>query len=347
MNPFLFSVVYLVPFSVWHGFKLGGWYTFLTPVAVFGVVPLIDLIIKDYRKNPSEAEMDAKNSDYRYRILTWICAPLQVLLVGWGVLMVHHSALSELELVGLTISMGISSGVLGINVAHELVHRVNGKFEPFLGVTMLGSTLYMHWGLEHVVGHHRYVATPEDPATAKLGEGYYLFLPRTVIGGIVKVLQFENNRLRRIGKRTFSLSNRFWRYVMLELGILALIYYIFGWKALVFFAAQSLVAISLLEIVNYIEHYGLQRQKVGGTYEPTKPCHSWNSSAALTNLFLFNLQRHSDHHYKPGKRYQLLNHYDESPQLPTGYAGMIWLAAIPPLWKKIMNPKVLALKQQQ
>ena len=346
MNPFLFGVVYLVPLSVLTGFYLGGWFIFFTPVVVFGIVPLLDLLLKDYTVNPTSGEEQRLLSDIRYKLLTWFCAPLQCGLVVWACIMVWKTPISGIEFVGLTVSLGISSGILGINVAHELVHRVNRKLESFLGQLMLSTCLYMHWGLEHVVGHHRSVATPEDPATARLGEGFFLFLPRTIIGGLVNVFQFERSRLKRNNTWFFSLKNRFLKYILIESATLVAIYLCFPRSVLILFVGQSLVAICLLEIVNYIEHYGLLRNQVDGKYESTKPWHSWNSSNLLTNLFLFNLQRHSDHHYKPGRRYQILRHFDESPQLPTGYAGMIWLAVIPPLWKRIMNPRVEQLNNK-
>ncbi len=344
MNPFLFSVVYLVPLSVLTGYYLGGWFTFFTPAMVFGVVPVLDLLLKEFTVNPTTEQEQVLLSDIRYKILTWFCAPIQVGLVIWACVITWKMPLNHIEFVGLTVSLGVSSGILGINVAHELVHRVNRKLEPFLGQLMLSTCLYMHWGLEHVVGHHRYVATPEDPATARLGEGFYLFLPRTVLGGLFKVFQFEQSRLKRNHNRFFSIKNRLLKYLLIEIAMLVGIFFFFPRNVFILFVVQSLIAISLLEIVNYIEHYGLLRNRIDGRYEPTKPWHSWNSSNLLTNLFLFNLQRHSDHHYKPGRRYQILRHFDESPQLPTGYAGMIWLAAIPPLWKKVMNPRVERLR---
>lgn len=344
MNPLLFSVVYLVPLSVITGFYLGGWFTFFTPVMVFGVIPVLDLLMKKYTINPTGEQEQALLSDYRYKMLTWFCAPFQVSLVFWACIMIWKVPMSRIEFIGLTVSLGVSSGILGINVAHELVHRVNRKLEPFLGQLMLSTCLYMHWGLEHVVGHHRYVATPEDPATARLGEGVFLFLPRTILGGLIKVFQFEQSRLKRNNSRFLSIKNRLLKYLLIETAILAGIFFFLPRSVFIMFVCQSLIAIGLLEIVNYIEHYGLLRKQIDGKYETTKPWHSWNSSNLLTNLFLFNLQRHSDHHYKPGRRYQILRHFDESPQLPTGYAGMIWLAAIPPLWKKFMNPRVERLR---
>jgi alkane 1-monooxygenase len=342
-----FSLVYLVPVSVLLGYWLGGIYTFMTPVFIFGVVPLLDMIIGKDTKNPDAQEASVLEQAGGYRVLTWLCAPFQVIMVLWGAHVVSNGSLNTLEMMGFILSMGVSSGVMGINVAHELAHRVNTKMEPVLSKIMLWTTLYMHWGLEHVVGHHRWVATPEDPATARLGESFYKFWPRTVSEGFNKAWEFEAGRMKKLGVNVWSLKNPMARAIFVQSALIVGMAAVFGLRGVVYFLAQSVIAFSLLEVVNYIEHYGLLRSKKDdGTYEPVTPLHSWNSSNWLTNRFLFNLQRHSDHHYKPGNRYQLLRHSDQSPQLPTGYAGMILLAVLPPLWRKYMDPRVLAFKEK-
>lgn len=341
MDILSFYLVFLVPFSVIAGYMMGGVYTFLTPVVVFFIVPILDMVIGKDTRNFPEGQAGEIEKIFGYRLATWLCAPIQIGLVFWGADIITREKLSFIEYAGFLFSMGTSSGVLGINVAHELAHRVNTKLEPAFSRIMLWSVLYMHWGLEHVVGHHRMVATPEDPATARYGESFYRFLPRTVLGGLNSAWAFEVDRLNREGKPAWSLGNRVVIALLVQAALLIIIALVFGGYALMYWIAQAAIAISLLEIVNYIEHYGLTRKKIADSrYEPVKPWHSWNSSNWLTNRFLFNLQRHSDHHYKPGRRYQILRHHDESPQLPTGYAGMILLAAIPPLWRFIMDPKV-------
>ncbi|RJP78165.1 MAG: alkane 1-monooxygenase [Desulfobacteraceae bacterium] len=343
MDILSFYLVYLVPFSVIAGYMLGGAYTFLTPVVVFLIVPLLDIVIGKDTGNIPEDRTREMEEVFGYRLATWFCAPVQMGLVFWGAYVVTYEELTFLECCGFVFSMGTSSGVLGINVAHELAHRVNTKLEPGLSRLMLWSVLYMHWGLEHVVGHHRMVATPEDPATARFGESFYRFLPRTVFGGFNSAWSFEAERLGRAGKPAWSPENRIAVALLFQTSLLILIALVFGGLALIYWILQAAIAITLLEIVNYIEHYGLLRKQTGeNRYEPVKPRHSWNSSNWLTNRFLFNLQRHSDHHYKPGRRYQVLRHHDESPQLPTGYAGMILLAAVPRLWRSVMDPKVEA-----
>jgi len=338
-----FSLVYLVPVSVVAGSLLGGGFTFLTPVFVFGVVPVLDILIGWDVRNPNDTEAGELERRREYRWLTWCCAPLQAAVVFCGAYVVSRGILSPLETAGFTVSVGISSGILGINVAHELVHRVNEKFEPVLGKIMLWTVLYGHWGDEHITGHHRWVATPVDPATARLGESYYGFWPRTVTGGFKSAWRFSLEKMGKKGRPVWHPVNPVMITLAAEAVLLVVIGLLFGVAGLLFFAVQSVIAFSLLEIVNYIEHYGLVRKETGpGQYEPVRPYHSWNSSNWLTNRFLFNLQRHSDHHYKPARRYQVLRHHDVSPQLPTGYAGMILLAVVPPLWRIIMDPHAAA-----
>ena len=348
MNLLSFGVVYLIPASVVLGYLLGGGFTFITPVFVFGVVPVLDAIIGKDLKNPAPGEEERLDADLRYRLLTWLCAPLQVAVVFWGAWVVSSGALSPLEMAGFIVSMGISSGVMGINVAHELTHRVNGRFETALAKIMLWTVFYIHWGLEHVVGHHRFVATPEDPSTARMGESFYRFLPRTVFGAFNSAWAFEAERVEKKGHPVWSRHNRVAAALAAYGALVVFVALVFGPWALLYFMLQAVVAFSLLEAVNYIEHYGLLRdRRPDGAYEPVAPVHSWNSSNWLTNRFLFNLQRHSDHHYRPGRRYQSLEHHEESPQLPTGYAGMILLALVPPLWKRVVDPKLTGLRPRK
>jgi alkane 1-monooxygenase len=336
-----YYLIFLVPFSVVIGYGLGGAYTFLTPIFVFGVIPVLDLIVGLSTENPTHAQEEAMKDKVPYRVITVLCVPLQVGMVVWGAYVVSESALSHLETIGFIISIGVSSGVMGINVSHELQHRVNLKAEPILARIMLWTVLYMHWAVEHVAGHHMKVATPEDPATARYGETFYAFWLRTVFGGMASAWKIEAARLKRKGIDVYSLRNRILYYGILELTLVVALFAVFGLGSVVYFIIQSIIAITLLEIINYVEHYGLLRALgADGRYEPVTFLHAWNSSNWLTNRFLFNLQRHSDHHYKPDRRYQILRHFDASPQLPTGYAGMILLAAIPPLWRTVMDHRV-------
>jgi alkane 1-monooxygenase len=345
MSVLSYCLIFLVPLSVVPGYLLGGMYTFLTPFFVFGVIPALDVVIGISKDNPTPSqELDLKEKT-AYRMITIMCVPLQVTMVCWGAWIVSHRTLSPFELAGFVCSMGVSSGVMGINVSHELQHRVNGKLEPFLSRIMLLTVLYMHWAIEHVAGHHRNVATYEDPATAHLGESFYAFWFRTVFGGMVSAWKIEKARLHKKEVPVVSVRNRMILYIVSEVIFTGMILALFGFTAVAYLILQGVIAFSLLEVVNYIEHYGLLRnRKSDGGYEPVSFLHSWNSSNWLSNRFLFNLQRHSDHHYKPDRRYQVLRHYDESPQLPTGYAGMILLAVVPPLWGLVMDHRVQKLR---
>ena len=336
-----FSIVYLVPVSIILGYLLGGIFTFLTPLFVFGIVPLLDLIVGVNTNNPPKGLEDKLEEKISFRVLTWLGAPFTIGFILWGGYIVQTNTLSLLEFIGITLSIGINSGVMGINISHELEHRVNKKFEPFLARVILSGTLYTHWSIEHVTGHHRFVATPEDPATAKYNQSFYSFWFQTVFGAFQSAWKFEQKKAKRNQSRVSILRNRVFHYILREIIIIFIFWWIFGLLGLLFFLLQSFIAITLLENINYLEHYSLFREKnENGRYERVQTYHSWNSSERITNWFLFNLQRHSDHHYKPGRRYQLLRHWENAPQLPTGYAGMVLVALIPPLFKRIMNPKV-------
>jgi alkane 1-monooxygenase len=235
------------------------------------------------------------------------------------------------------LSVGVSSGAVGITVAHELIHRPN-RFERGLGVIILASVLYGHFRIEHVVGHHAKVATPRDPATARRGQSVYRFWVQSVAGGLADAWTIESRRRKRLGRSVVSPANRLIRYAGVSGVLGGLLGLAFGPEAIAYFILQGVVAFSLLEVVNYIEHYGLTRRWTGDRYERVSPVHSWNSSRRLTNWFLVNLQRHSDHHFDPSRRYQLLRHIDESPQLPTGYGALVPLALIPGLWRRRIEP---------
>lgn len=334
-----FYLVFLVPLSVVAGYRLGGAFTFLTPILVFGVIPLVDFIVGVSTWNPTQEEELKYKDRLSFKLIPMLCAPVQVAVVFWGAYVVSLNAMTRAEIVGFVFSVGTSSGVVGINISHELQHRVNAKLEPFLARLMLWTVFYLHWAIEHVAGHHRNVATKEDPATARIGESFYAFWPRTVFGGFRNAWSIEQKRLKRKGQRLWGSHNRIIIYLLAELVLLVCLGAVFGPSAGLYFIIQSLIAISLLEVVNYIEHYGLLRAiDDSGTYERVNLQHSWNASNYLTNRFLVNLQRHSDHHVRPDRRYQLLRHHDESPQLPTGYAGMILLAVIPAIWRRVMDP---------
>jgi alkane 1-monooxygenase len=335
-----FFLPYLVPLSVVLGYLGRGGWLFLTPIAVYFAIPALDLIAGRDTQNPTDDEARVLQGILDFRVVTWGLVAVQTVMMFWGAWVVSTGDLTWLETFAFTLSVGSSGGIIGINVAHELVHK-HDAWENFLGKLNLFVTGYTHWGLEHIAGHHAHVATSSDPATARLGETFYRFWPRTVFGSMRSAYRIEKRRLARRDIGPWSLANRVVRDFALTVILLVTLTLAWGLAAPVFFILQSLVAISLLEVVNYIEHYGLLRARdENGNHERVFPKHSWNASERVTNFFLFNLQRHSDHHYKPTRRYQILRHQPDAPQLPTGYGGMLLLALVPPLWFRVMDPRV-------
>lgn len=319
------------------------------PLLLFGLVPLLDLWCGRSVGTLTPETAAALPRLGRFDLWLWLWVPLHWAAVGVSVANMEERLATGthtlLELGLLAVSVGMV-GALGINVAHELMHR-RGRAERALAEVLMMATSYTHFCVEHVLGHHRNVATPTDPATSRLGESAWAFLPRTILGGMRSAWRLEGERARRTGEAG-TLRDRRLRYPL----ALALLWVAIGvglgpW-ALVFFVAQGAVGVTLLELVNYVEHYGLSRRLVGpGVYERTTPFHSWNSSERVTNWLLFHLERHADHHAYASRPYFALRHVDDSPQLPTGYAGMLLLAMIPPLWRRVMDPRVHAWRERQ
>jgi alkane 1-monooxygenase len=236
--------------------------------------------------------------------------------------------------------MGLLCGTFGINVGHELGHRVN-KAEQTLAKALLLTSLYMHFFTEHNKGHHKRVATPEDPSSARYGEPVYTFYFRTIIFSYLSAWHIAGDEVKKKGKAVLSLHNEMIQFHLIQLAFLGIIYFFFGGWVTLYFIAAALMGILLLETVNYIEHYGLQRRALGdGKYERAMPEHSWNSDHVLGRVFLFELSRHSDHHYMASRKYQVLRHHEDAPQMPTGYPGMMLLSLFPPAWFHIMNTRI-------
>lgn len=342
-----FWTAFIIPSLVIAGFYLGGFFNLITPVFVFLVIPVLDYLIGEDPENMDDAKTRAISEEFYYRLITYAWAIFQFGFVIWGCYVVATSTRSSFEWIAFVFSFSLVTGGIGITVAHELGHK-KSKLERFYSRLILMTVSYMHFYIEHNRGHHVYVATPRDPATSRKGEHFYKFWVRSVLSGYHSAWKLENERLRRKGIAAFSLKNEMIWYTLLPImfaALLVLIAWQLGyagfWNVAFFFFVQSLLAFSLLEIVNYVEHYGIVRKEVApGKYERVSPMHSWNSNHRLSNFFLFQLQRHSDHHANAIKRYQVLKHYNESPQLPSGYPAMIMLAAFPPLWFKWMNPKL-------
>ncbi|WP_084435972.1 alkane 1-monooxygenase [Aldersonia kunmingensis] len=320
------------------GFRAFWW---IGPIVVFAIIPLLDVAIGDEGNNPPDVVFAQLSADRYYRWCTYLFLPILfsgLLVAGY---MWADGALSVVDKLGLTVTVGLVSGV-GINAAHELGHRVE-KHERWLARLALAQTGYGHFYVEHNRGHHVRVATPEDPASARFGESLYRFLPRSIVGGLRSAWHLEVQRLRRRKRSVLSQHNQILQAWSLSAIVFGLLIGLFGGVIVPYLALQALIAIVLLETVNYVEHYGLLRQRPDGRrYERTTVRHSWNSDRLVTNIFLFHLQRHSDHHANPQRRYQTLRSFDASPQLPFGYASMIVLAFVPPLWRRVMDRRVLA-----
>ncbi|HQY43296.1 MAG TPA: alkane 1-monooxygenase [Paracoccaceae bacterium] len=332
---------------VWIAATHGGWALLLLPVYGWVLLPLLDVALGLNRDNPDTTTPDTDL--FWYRLITLLWFPLQALVI-YGALWwaTHTDVLALWEKVGLFAGIGILSGAVGIVYAHELMHQKNAP-ERWLGDLLLASVLYSYYRTEHLLVHHRYVGTPRDAVSARYNEGFHGFFLRVLIEGPHSAWRAERQMLARAGRGVFHRSNPFWRYGALMALALAAAWAIGGWLGLGLFILQAYVAIWQLELVDYIEHYGLSRKHLGdGKYEHVKPHHSWNAAHKATNWFLINLQRHSDHHYKPDRRFPLLQTYepDQAPQLPFGYPAMTALALIPPLWFRVMNPRVRAWRRQ-
>jgi alkane 1-monooxygenase len=331
-------IVPLAPFIAWASVEVTGFEIFwwFGPVLVFGAFPLLDMAIGLDDTNPPDSILKWLEQDRYYRWCTYLFIPIQFAGLIFACWLWSSGDLSVLESIGLAVTMGVVGGI-AINTAHELGHK-RASMERWLSKVALAQTGYGHFFIEHNRGHHVRVATPEDPASSRLGESFWAFLPRTVIGSLRSAWGIERERLGRGDHSVWSWRNdilQAWAMTIVLFGALTAV---FGLVVLPFLLIQALGFI-LLEVVNYLEHYGLLRQKrEDGRYERCLPEHSWNSNNVASNVLLYHLQRHSDHHANPTRRYQALRHVDEAPQLPTGYAGMIVLAWFPPLWRRVMDP---------
>ncbi|PQO24182.1 alkane 1-monooxygenase [Rhodobacteraceae bacterium WD3A24] len=336
----------LIPLAA-AGAWWGGWTVVLMPLYAWALVTLLDVFAGLNEDNPDTETPEADL--FWYRAITLIWFPIQFAVIYgmiWWVTWTDH--LNLLEVLVLFFGIGVISGTIGIVYAHELLHQRN-RLERWLGDLLLALVLYSHFRSEHLQVHHRYVGTPRDPVTARYNEGFHRFYFRVLRECPVSAFRAEAAMLARKGLPWWHRSNPFWRYAALQLGALALAAAIGGWAGLGLFLVQAGSAVWQLELTNYIEHYGLTRKHLGeGRYEPVKPRHSWNAAHRASNWLLINLQRHSDHHYKPARRFPLLQTYseDEAPQLPYGYPAMTTLAMIPPLWRRVMNPRVRAWRRQ-
>ncbi len=331
--------------GMWLLTDWSAWF-WLGPIVILVVVPAIDLVAGLDRSNPPDDLIEALEKDRYYRWITYLYLPIQYggfIGAMWVVSGASPWELSLMEKIGLAISIGCIGGI-GINTAHELGHK-REENERWLSKVALAQSFYGHFYIEHNRGHHVRVATPEDPASSRVGENFYQFWPRTVWGSLKSAWRLEKRRIGRRKQHPFRLSNDVLNAWLMSAVLWGALMVWLGVGILPYLVIQAVIGFSLLEVVNYMEHYGMLRQKVGygdrQRYERVDPSHSWNSNNIATNVLLYHLQRHSDHHANPTRRYQTLRDFEESPALPTGYAGMIVLALVPAVWRRVMDPRVL------
>ncbi|MEZ5022951.1 MAG: alkane 1-monooxygenase [Chitinophagales bacterium] len=335
----------LVPAVAFVSLYFDGMWSYFAITFAFVLIPLLELVLPQSTQNFTKEEEQVVKKKAIYDWLVYINVPLQYGLLALFLFKITGGYLAPYEIIGKITAMGLGCGIMGINVAHELGHR-HKKSEQLMAKALLLTTLYMHFFIEHNRGHHKNISTPLDPASSRKGENIYSFFFRSVTGGYLSAWHLENSRLKKKGVAVLSLQNEMVRYSIIQFVFTLLIFLIFGVIGLLGFLGASIFGFLLLETVNYIEHYGLQRKEIkDGVYEKTQPWHSWNSNHPLGRLVLYELTRHSDHHYHAGRKYQVLRHFDDAPQMPTGYPGMMVCALIPPLWFKIMNNEVAKHEQ--
>ena len=336
-------------YGLWAWTGIGAWF-WIGPVVILVIVPAIDLIAGLDRTNPPDDAIEALEKDRYYRWITYLFLPIQYAgFVGAMYLIARGDPffggdLTTIDKIGLAISIGCIGGI-GINTAHELGHKREAN-ERWLSKIALAQSFYGHFYIEHNRGHHVRVATPEDPASSRLGENFYQFWPRTVSGSLKSAWNLEKKRYARRNQHPFRIGNDVLNAWLMSAVLFGALIVWLGVGIIPFLIIQAIVGFSLLEIVNFMEHYGMLRQKVGQPgrerYERVDPSHSWNSNNIATNVLLYHLQRHSDHHANPTRRYQTLRDFEESPVLPTGYAGMMVISMVPPIYRRIMDKRVLA-----
>ena len=339
LNPL---VLYALAFI---SFTNNGFLCWLVLIYSWVFVPLLELFIKPSSKNLSAAEEELSKNDPLYDYILYLIVFLQIPTLLFFLYSFTNQGLQNIDIIGRITAMGMLCGSFGINVAHELGHRKN-KFEQVLAKISLLSSLYMHFFIEHNKGHHKNVATPNDPSSARYNEWVYIFYFRTIVFSYLSAWHIANNEMKIKGQPVFNFKNEMLQAHLFQLSFIITVYLIFGGWVTLYFITAAIMGIMLLETVNYIEHYGLQRKQTGeNKFERTMPHHSWNSNHILGRLMLFELSRHSDHHYLASRKYQILKHHLNAPQLPTGYPGSMLLAMLPPLWFAIMNKKIAAINK--
>ncbi|MGB2088374.1 MAG: alkane 1-monooxygenase [Psychroflexus salarius] len=340
LNDCKYLTAYLIPFCALLGIYNPAQLSYLAPIVTFGIIPIVELFTPQLTRNLNEKEKKSKAIHPFFSWLLYFNLPLVYVILGFALYTLEFSSLTTIQVTGLIFSVGIVLGSNGINVAHELGHRTQ-PHNQFIAKLLLLPSHYTHFTLEHNFGHHANVSTPEDPATAKYNQSVYSFWFTSSLNQYLNAWRLQRQLLDSKQQYLWSIHNTMLLNTLLELWYLTLLFIIFSWPVALMAIAMGVVGFLLLESINYIEHYGLLRQqRKSGRYYPVKEIHSWNSNHLLGRLLLYELTRHSDHHYRANKNYQLLDYYSTSPELPYGYPTSILLALVPPLWFSIMNPKI-------
>jgi alkane 1-monooxygenase len=340
MNRLKYGLFLIIPLAAFISFVATGIWSFTALFISFGLIPFIELFLKSDTSNFDKLQEESLVKDRLFDYWLYLTVPIQYGLLAYFLFLTSTAEWTTAEWVGKLSAMGILCGVLGINTAHELGHRANAE-ERLLSKMLLLTSLYMHFYVEHNKGHHRHVSTPLDPASARYRESLYVFWIRSIVTGYFSAWHINAVERKAQGLSFFSLKHEMLWFQLVQFGFVFLIYLSFGLQAVVAFVIAAAFGILLLETVNYIEHYGLRRAKLNERlYEKSKPIHSWNSDHPLGRIILFELSRHSDHHYQPQRKYQVLRHFEQSPQMPTGYPGMMLLALLPPLFFRKMDKEL-------
>jgi alkane 1-monooxygenase len=344
------AIKYLSPITIYIlafvAFSVTGWLTWSPMAYVWIFLPVVELFLKPNGKNSEDTEEEIIKKDRTYDYMLYIFVLLQFVALIYFLLSVKTSSLNRWEIAGRIFSMGLLCGTFGINIGHELGHRTN-RGEQALAKASLLTSLYMHFFIEHNKGHHKNVSTPEDPSSARFNEPVYYFYLRTIFFSYLSAWKIANAEMEKKRLPVIHWKNEMLQAHVIQLLFVATIFFLLGLIITIYYLLAALIGILLLETVNYIEHYGLQRKPTGpGKYERVMPWHSWNSNHILGRLMLFELSRHSDHHYLASKKYQVLRHREDAPQLPTGYPGSMILSLIPPVWFFIMNKKIRAINKK-
>jgi len=338
MKDLKYVLAYITPLGALMGLWLQGFWVFFTPFFTFILVPFLETILPIAKQNLSQKELLSKDKNKFFNIILYLNIPIVYGLIGYFLWSLSFEQYSITELVGLTISLGIVVGANGINIAHELGHR-KLHFERVFGKILLLPALYMHFFIEHNFGHHLHAATPQDPATAKYNQSIYSFWFSSIKGQYIKAWSIQKSLLGRAKLPFLSSKNDMLWYTLIQFGYLMSVYLFLGELAVGLALCIALSGVLLLETINYIQHYGLKRnKKASGRYERISEIHSWNSNHVLGRILLYELTRHSDHHYRAHKKFQLLEYHQSGPQMPFGYTTSMVLALAPPLWFLVMNP---------